>query len=856
MRYPYNVMRHADWDAAPRDPISIGASIAASLSVTSKVGILLIQAATYVAVSAVTSWALNALAPKPDFSSANSGGILVNNRGAAKPQDFVYGQIRKGGTVVYDETTGTNNKFLHRVIALAGHEVEEIGDIYINDEVVSVDGSGFVGGKWENKIRINKHLGDQTTADADLLSESGQIDSNFVGRGIAYIYVRFAYDQDVFANGLPLITAVVKGKKVYDPRTNSTAYSDNAALCLRDYLVSEYGLNDDDIDDVAFQAAANECDVDVDLAGGGTEKKYTMNGRITADSNHGDTLQRMVTSCAGTLFWGMGKWKLVAGAYSAPVKTLTENDLRGPISVQPRVNIRDNFNTVRGTFNDADEDWITVDYPQVTSSVFKAEDGGDELPLDLELPFTTSPATAQRLAKLTLYRAREQIRVDADFSLDAFDVQVGDIISFSFERYGWTQKEFEVVGWKMSTSEGGAPRVRLSLQETSEAAFDWNAEESAIIANNSSLLSYTDVPTLGIPSGQIVPSLRIVREKLTEVISINVTTGRPEGVAGVEVQFKEAGNTEWKAMGSGGLGRYEVVDIEPGVYQFRARAVNGFGYRGPFTTTQGTHTAGAAAAPQDVVGLFYEVSDGTTTLEWNPVIDLDLSFYRIRHAVETSGASWANATTAVDKVPRPGTSVALPTRPGTYMIRAYDKTGIASENTTEISVGADEIPGFIESLSQSEDGTFSGTKTGCEVNSSRLEITDVSGSQNEGTYDFSTYIETHDMVARRVRARVDAATLRLDRSSGGWDNISGVWDDFPGAWDDWTGDPQIADTDILFYIRTTLDDPSGTPSWSDWKKFRAGDFYGRAFEFRCVLKSSSKNITPSVGALTAYVEYN
>ena len=810
----------------------------------------------YVVTTAVTSWATAALMPKPDFSSLNSGGILVNSGGATNPHDFVYGQVRKGGTVVYDETTGTDNKYLHRVIALAGHEVEEIGDIYINDEVVTLDGSGFVGGDWNDKIRINKHLGDQTTADADLLSESAQIDSNFVGNGIAYIYVRFEYDQDVFANGLPTITAVVKGKKVYDPRSDTTAYSNNAALCLRDYLVSAYGLNDSDVDDVAFQAAANECDIDVSLSGGGTEKKYTMNGIVRANTPHGDVLNKMVTCCAGTLFWGMGDWKLVPGAYSAPVKNFTLDDLRGSISVSPRTNARDLFNTVRGTFNDSDQDWITVDYPQIESSVFKTEDGGEEQALDLELPFTTSAATAQRLAKLTLYRAREQIRMDADFSLKAFDVEVGDIITFSNERYGWTQKEFEVVGWQLKSADNGAPRVRLSLQETSEAAFDWNAEETAIIANNSSLLSVFDVPSIGIPADQITPSLRIVREKLTEVISISVTSGRPEGVSSVEVQFRESGASDWKALGSGDLGTYEAVDLEPGVYQFRARATNGFGRRGDWTTTAGTQTAGSAAPPEDVSGLFYEISEGTTTLEWSPVTDLDLSFYRIRHAVETTGATWADATTAVDKVPRPGTSVALPTRPGTYMIRAYDKTGIASQNYTSVVVSSDEVPSFTQSLSQSEHTTFSGTKTDCEVVSNALRITDPSTGPSEATYDFSAYIETHDNTARRVRARVDAATVRLDESAGLWDDLPGLFDDLPGLFDDFTGAAQFADTNLLFYVSTTTDDPTGTPTWSNYKQFRAGEFYGRAFRFRVVLKSTSDNVTPSVSELTAFVEYS
>ena len=69
------------------------------------------------------------------------------------------------------------------------------------------------------------------------------------------------------------VTAVIKGKKVYDPRTSTTAWSDNPALCcMRDYLTSgkegtnttiyNYGLSEDieSVDDDLVTIAANVCD--------------------------------------------------------------------------------------------------------------------------------------------------------------------------------------------------------------------------------------------------------------------------------------------------------------------------------------------------------------------------------------------------------------------------------------------------------------------------------------------------------------------------------------------------------------------------------------------------------------------
>ena len=730
-KMPYNVLRHRDWDQAPRDPVSIGTAIAGALGVTSSVGVFLITAATYAGISLITSWALSALAPKPKFGDTTSRGILVNQKDPISPHDFVYGEVRKGGTVTYYETTGTDNKFLHQIIVLAGHEVDAIGDIYINDEVATLDANGFVtSGNWNSKIRVKKHLGtaDQTT-DADLLSESNQIDSNFRGRGIAYIYVRHEYDQDVFANGLPLITAVVRGKKVFDPRSSTTGYSANAALCVRDYITSTYGLNDDQIDEIDFAAAANICDENVSLSAGGTEKRYTINGVIQATQSHGDVLQSMMTACAGSLFWGAGKWKLKVGDYVAPAKTLTLDDLRGPISLSTRVNLQDQFNGVKGTFNDAAERWITTEYPSITSATFEAEDGGEQTMLDLALPFTTSAATAQRLAKLTLFRGREQMTLTADFGLNSFDVEVGEIIALTNPRYGWTAKEFEVVGWAFGSGDAGDLRVTLTLRETSETAFDWDAEETAIISNNTALPSFTSVAA--------VTNLQLTGTSVLNDDGISVPAIRATWTASTnafvqyyEIQYKRLGGEEdygsvadaqddqedWGSITVAytseedyGLTNEPILSpdaeyvssfgsstaflIQPVLngydYNVRVRAVNSLGVRSPWATST-LASVGDTTPPNAPLSLTAVGNYKSITLSWLNPADQDLDFVEIWQNTINNLAS----ATLVGVVR--GTNFTVPGLPNNttrfYWVRAVDY----SLNKSEFSTGASATTLLIE----------------------------------------------------------------------------------------------------------------------------------------------------------------
>jgi hypothetical protein len=854
---PYNVLRHVNqFERAPRVS-AIASWVVSALTVTSTVGVALVTAATYVAVTAVTSYALRALAPKPPELSAFGGdtssrGILVNQKDAASPHDFVYGETRKGGTITYYETTGADNRYLHQVIALAGHEVAEIGDIYINDEIVTLNGSGLVtSSPWNSKIRIKKHLGAvNQVADADLVAESNQIDSNFRGRGIAYLYVRYDYDQDVFANGIPLVTAVVKGKKVYDPRTGNTAYSNNAALCVRDYITSAYGLNDNEVDDVAFSAAANICDEDVSLSGGGAQKRYTINGTTRADINYSDVLGDMMTACAGTLFWGAGKWKLTVGDYVAPTKTLTLDDLRSPISLQTRVNLRDQFNCVQGTFNNKDQRWISTDYPQVKGNSFVAEDGGQEQLLDLELPFTTDSAAAQRLAKLTLYRGREQMVFTAEFGLNAFDVEVGEIIAITNERYGWVEKEFECTDWSFGASESNALTVTLTLREVSEASFDWTAEEKALIQNNTTLPS----PFTQIEVGLAVSTeLRIQNQQVVGALLIDVSSNSPF-VDRFEVQYKRSADTDYTMAGQATGNRFVALNVNDGLYDIRARGISTLGVRGPFSTITNFYATLFEASPEDVTNFSANVVGNTLHLSWTPVGDLDLSHYKVRYSSETSGADYNRAVDLVPKIARPANTVSVPSQTGTYFIKAVDKLGNVSDSAASIVVSTNvaDIDNLNVITTSTQHPSFTGSKSNVVLDSDGVGnfITiDPTGLPSSGTYEFDNYIDLGEKYVSRVQTNLLIGFLdyvnNFDDAVGLFDAREGLFDGDPAAFDTTTVRTQVSFTD---------DDPAGSPTWSAWRDFVVGDIDARAIRFRAVLETVNAGNAPLIRELSAEVD--
>lgn len=685
----YTIKNWNDWDRVPRDPVTIGTYIATALGITSTVGTYLVIAGTYLAITAVTSWALRALSPKPTFGSAADRGLLTNTRNATAPQEIIYGEIRKGGTVSFLESTGETNQYLHQVIVLAGHEVNSIGNIYINDEVVTLDADGFVTDeKWVDeednpKIRIKKHTGsDSQAADSDLVSETS-VTSDFKGQGIAYIYVRMEFDPSVFAEGIPLFTAKIQGKKVYDPRSGSTAYSANAALCIRDYLVSAYGLaNAGDTNDTSFQAAANTSDESVTMAGSGTQSRYEINGVITLDQSPSDILADMMTACAGTLFWGQGEWHLKVGEYTSPVKTFTLDDLRGPINLDTKHSRRDNFNIVRGTFVDANQKFIRADYPEIRASTFITNDNGVESALDLALPLTTSAAMAQRLAKMTLFRAREQMTFTADFGLEAFEVECGDIVALTIDRYGWTAKEFEVVGWKFKNDgDAGDLRVALTLRETSAAAFDWDAEEGDIDDNDTDL----DDPSASLTIASLLTSGggRTTSDG-TFVNSVIVSWTAPSNsfVTHYDVEWKPTADSSYAATTTSETS-IELSPLIDGVsYTIRVRAVTSNGRKGPFVTA--TFTGGgdttAPALPTNITatGGFEYI-----TIAWTNPSDADLNYIEVyENTTNSSSGATKVGVSAGDRFTR--TNLGL-NETKYYFLKAVDYSGNASGFTAGVS---------------------------------------------------------------------------------------------------------------------------------------------------------------------------
>jgi len=870
-------------------PQAIPAVIAAVIqgsSITAGVLKIGFHLKTFVTALALTATTL-VLAKRSMPSQAALLGRSQMTKQPLTSRKIVYGRQRVSGAVVFMETSA-KSRYLHIIVAVSGNELNAISEIYFNDKSLTLDSNGFVTApaQFVDKAIIKTRLGTDTQEHLDVatLGAVAWSDTSTLN-GIGHIYARIEYDTDAYPNGIPNISAVVEGKKLFDPRTSSTSYSKNSALVLRDYLTNDdYGLgaSSSEIDDASFIAAANVCDENVSLSaasGGGTEKRYESHGVVDTALPPKQIIEEMLSAMAGTLHYSGGKWYVKAGAYSSPSETLTEDDLRGAISIATKSSRRENFNAVKGIFLPSEDgNFQPTDYAAITSSTFETEDNSERVFAELDLPFTQSSSMAQRIAKIALFKGRQQLIISMPCKLTAFKLNIGDTVSVTLDKYGFSSKIFEVIEWNFSNSidaSGGSELgVDLTLKEISSSVYDWNAEETAFVADNTNLRSPSDLLT---PSVTATDEVRIINEEVITVLNVDVSTS--DFLAdSVEVQAKKQSDSQFTTLGISTFNetvRFEMIDVEDGVtYDVRARTISSIGNRSAFATTT-RKIVGKTDIPSNVTNLSVNIIGKEAHLSWTPVTDLDLSHYVVRHSPATSGATFTTSRTIADKISRPANTAVVPALTGTYLIKAFDKGGRESRNAAQSIVTIDSIEAGNIVSTITESPAFSGTKTDTVVVDNKLILTttslfdSVSGNfddaeglfdggsstvDNEGFYNFvgvdgDASIDLGSKFTCRVTSKF--VVNRIDYV-GLFEDADGDFDSREGFFD---GDAsEFGDTNAKLQIATTDGDPAGTPTYTDFRDFVVGEYSFRAAKFRAVLNSKDTSATPRIDTLQVTID--
>jgi len=662
-----------------------GAALSIGVTTSAAVATAIGYTVSFIGVIGASMAASKLLAPKmPSFSDSSLSDRSQLVRNPISARTIVYGKCRVSGTIVYLSTTGTKNEYLHIVLTLAGHEVEAIDEVYFNDELVPLTGTSNTpdaGSFYNGVARINKKRGvPGDLADADLIYDTnnpplanGRWTSDHTLSGIAYLYVRLTWDAEKFPSGIPNISAVIRGKKVLDPRTATTAYSANAALCLRDYLTDTslgMGMTAAEVDDTAFGVAATICEEQVQilpLSPTVYENRYEANGVIVTSASPDENIGKLLSAMGGLIAYTGGRIVPYASAYRIPTVTLTEKHFVGPLNVQTRTSARDRVNSVKGVYVSETNNWQVTDFPTISSATYVTADNNNVFFRDVVLPFTTSPSCAQRLAVLELRRAREEITFSARFRLEAMQVRAGDTVMITNEKLGWSSKVFEVMEWNFA-SDGTPPQVfiDMTLRETASSVYSWTVSDEIAVPDSPNT-TLPDPFTLGAPTNLALTAdgtTQFLQADGAAIPRIKVAWTAPasefiQSGGSVVIEYKPAASTTyltWARVEGAQTEDFISSDVQIGTnYNVRIYGESYFG----ITTTyvSGSITVAASTTPPTAPASTSLSSDGVKPLlitgvfafgviaKWTANTEADFSHYEIKATITDSDAatdfSWA-----------------------------------------------------------------------------------------------------------------------------------------------------------------------------------------------------------------------
>lgn len=466
-----------------------GASAGTAAAIGTAVNIAV--AAASVAVSVKTARDQKKQAERAQMES-NQRNAYRNFRQALTPRRIVYGRARVAGPILF--ATNRDQFEAHLLIGIASHEIDAFEAFYVLKDELPVlldtesDFYGQITGPyagnvilWPFKGTAAQNIGAKMRTAQDVrqsalydISLGSIIEETDRWAGIAALYVVTLEFGMSWEGQSPEFGALIRGKKILDPRTGLTAWSNNPALCARDYLVNIMAFPPSSIDEAALIAAANICDQLVPLKAGGTEKRYECNGVIGAEVSHDENLRTLARSMAGAIRYSSGKWIIEAGAPKTTAAAFDESMVLAPYAIAFEKPDRSLPNAVRGNFIDATE-WQPTSYPGYRNEAAIATEG-QENHLEIDLPLTTSHTMAQRIARIELGRARARQTLSLDFDLRAYTVRPGDVITYTAPDLGIDAAPYEIDAFSLSRVDnptGTHLGVRLDLTAYDSSIFAW-----------------------------------------------------------------------------------------------------------------------------------------------------------------------------------------------------------------------------------------------------------------------------------------------------------------------------------------------------------------------------------------------
>jgi len=578
-----------------------------------------------VAVSVVsTAYGMLNRPDAPDTSpldQAKDQGLKLNTRSTQEPIRVVYGTQKVGGNDVYLGTSGEDNKYLWIVQTLSEGECDSINTAGGNDQV-------WLGDKLEkefgNKVWYAFHNGASNQAvDATLHAALAEWTDPL--RYTCYIVFRLKYNMDYFQN-MPSRQVELKGRKLFDFRDSSTAWSDNPVLALYDYITNNrygMGINSAKLDITSWTAAANYCDT----------KGWTLNLVVTKDEAAIDTINNIMAHFRGTLVWFDGKYYLRYADLNYESSCMTLDDEHIVQDVQGRAAISISQPSKFKKPDGMRVRLIDKEKGFVTDDLMIGDDTG--VVRQLDLLGCTDREMAANLGTYNLERLRLDRTISGRFRDDALKLEPHDIITLNYSALSISSQLMRVQDANILPD--GLIELVMSYESLDLYDDDYDTAIEGVYA--CSLPDPTDEPPA-------VENASMTEEtynyRLRTFTRLNITFDVPSTYAWfdhVEV-YLSYDNIDYEYLYNVNTD-FAIENVEEGQdYYVRLKVVSIWGTKQADVNDIKLHNMvkGYTSAPDSLGSLEAIVNSNTINLYSAKVSDTDVELYEFR-----LGTSWAGA---------------------------------------------------------------------------------------------------------------------------------------------------------------------------------------------------------------------
>ena len=310
-----------------------------------------------------------------------------------------------------------------------------------------------------------------------------------------------------------------------------------------------------------------------------------------------------------------------------------------------------------------------------------------------------------------------------------------------------------------------------------------------------------------------------------------------QGVSKYSVSYKfEDGNY---ITGESYSPDFEILDSQKGNYEVQVSSYNALLQLSSVATTKTFVAQGKTALPDNVSNLTVEpITEQFIRLRFNQSTAIDVLHggrVYVRHTNRTgANATFETAQDIIQAVAGNSSEVICPALTGSYLLKFQDDGGRFSATAAKVELTLPNIAdsAIVKTDREDTDSTpYNGAKSNVQYDSTKGGLVLIDPTANAiGTYDFVDTLDLGATFSLVLKRHFQGTGFYTGDQFDNRTDLIDTWTDFDGT--------EANDANAKIAVRTTTDDPSSSPNYTNFNDFANGTFRARAFQFRITLETA------------------